>query len=441
MNRPLGAAWFLHQESRALLARLARVKPFMVQETMVPAANLAPATQIAIERFLQEGRGELRTAIRRFIRWLEGPGRRARPAAMQRRYTILKVRFTDILTQFDLFADAITQRSEQEIGLWLSGLDVVAADGLELVEGDYDMPPVICYLDRGAGAAIRRARTRLPGDKENPVAIVRVPRERMVGHGVASSLMHEVGHQGAALLDLVPSLRAEIGERQARAADPGQRRAWRCWGTWISEIVADFWSVAKVGVGSTLGLIAVVSLPPPFVFRFTLADPHPFPWIRVMLSATIGERVYPDRQWKEIRELWRRLYPVERQSPAMQTIAGDLERSMPALAELIAGHRPAKLRGLSLARAVRSPDRAARSLRALHQQWQADPATGRDAPPALALAVLGQARWDGLITPEQEGRQVGQLLTDWAVRSTYEAAQAAVDTQLTDAAPLAVVAE
>ena len=37
----------------------------------------------------------------------------------------------------------------------------------------------------------------------NPVAIIRVPRERMVGHGIASSLVHEVGHQGAALLGLV----------------------------------------------------------------------------------------------------------------------------------------------------------------------------------------------------------------------------------------------
>ena len=57
------------------------------------------------------------------------------------------------------------------------------------------------------GAAIRRARTRLPGGGENPVAIVRVPRERMVGTGIASSLVHEVGHQAAALLDLVNSLR------------------------------------------------------------------------------------------------------------------------------------------------------------------------------------------------------------------------------------------
>ena len=77
---------------------------------------------------------------------------------------------------------------------------------------------MVCYLARGPGAAIRRARTRLPGGGDNPVAIIRMPRERMIGSGIASSLVHEVGHQGAALLDLVPSLRARLGAVRVRRA-------------------------------------------------------------------------------------------------------------------------------------------------------------------------------------------------------------------------------
>ena len=114
--------------------------------------------------------------------WLQPTGkRRATAAEAQRRFTILRLKFNIVLTQFDMFADVITQRSENETGVWLSGLDVVAADALAL-PGYYDSPPVICYLDRDVGAAIRRARTRMPGGGENPVAIIRVPRERMVGH-------------------------------------------------------------------------------------------------------------------------------------------------------------------------------------------------------------------------------------------------------------------
>ncbi len=135
-------------------------------------------------------------------------------------FTVLRMRFNDVLSQFDLFADVITQRSEHETGVWLSGLDIAAAEALTLAGDYYQLPPVACYLDRGPGAAIRRARTRLPGGGENPVAVIRVPRERLVGSGIASSLVHEVGHQGAALLDLIPSLRPVIrtdGRRQPSA--------------------------------------------------------------------------------------------------------------------------------------------------------------------------------------------------------------------------------
>ena len=54
--------------------------------------------------------------------------------------------------------------------------------------------------------------------------MIRIPRERMIGYGIASSLVHEVGHQGAALLGLVESLRPDepAGERaRALEARPG----------------------------------------------------------------------------------------------------------------------------------------------------------------------------------------------------------------------------
>src|SRR6202011_6236091 len=130
----------------------------------------------------------------------------------------LRLRFNAVLSQLELFNQVITQRSESEQGLWLSGLDVVWSDALAL-PGYYEAPPIICYLDRGVGAAIRRARTRMPGGGENPVAVIRVPRERMIGSGIASSLIHEVGHQAAALLGLVPSLEQVLRAKQQVARE------------------------------------------------------------------------------------------------------------------------------------------------------------------------------------------------------------------------------
>ena len=99
------AAWMLAQEARALLTRLERVRPFALLEPMVPAANLLPHTQIAIERHLVIGRRDLERAVRAFIAWLRGVGRSASAAQAQRRFTFLRLQFNAALTQFDLFSD------------------------------------------------------------------------------------------------------------------------------------------------------------------------------------------------------------------------------------------------------------------------------------------------------------------------------------------------
>jgi hypothetical protein len=324
-----------------------------------------------------------------------------------------------VLAQFDLFTEAVTQRSEHRTGVWLSGLDMLAADGLQLGERYFDAPPLMCYLARGPGAAIRRARTRLPGGVPNPVALIRVPRERMVGHGIASSLLHEVGHQGAALLSLVESLRPVLLSEQHRAA-PQDRPVWGCWQRWISEIVADLWSVAKLGIGSTLGLIGVVSLPRWFVFRPSGDDPHPIPWIRVRLSSAIGDALYPDPQWAELGRMWCALYPPTGAPTAMHGPLARLEAEIPNLVNLLLEHRPPALRGARLGDALCLPDRRRSMLSARFGAWQQAPAGLRAAPPALAFAVLGQARFEGLITPERESAVLGDLLATWAVRSSLD---------------------
>jgi hypothetical protein len=406
----------LDQEARALLARLNRVKPFVLNQPMLLAASLLPPAQIAIERFLGTGRRELKERMQGFLAWLHGEGRHASPEDAQRRFVFLRLRFNAILSQLDLFNQVITQRGESEQGVWLSGLDVVSADALAL-PGYYEAPPIICYLDRGVGAAIRRARTRLPGGDENPVAVIRVPRERMIGSGIASSLIHEVGHQGAALLGLVPSLRAVLQTKQSASGD---KLVWQLWERWISEIVSDFWAIARVGVVSTLGLMGVVSLPRAFVFRLNFDDPHPTPWIRVKLSCAIGTGLYPHPQWKKVAELWESYYPVASLDDERRGLFARLEASLPEFVSILVNHRPRTLRGRSIGEAMNIEQRTPVRLAALYRAWNAAPAQLYRAPPSLAFAVLGQAKADGHLSPEDESDLLGKLLTYWAMRSTLD---------------------
>jgi hypothetical protein len=398
---------------------------------MVPAAALSFDAQTAIERYLWHGRQKLHRLVGEYLRWLHGPhAARVPPEEVQRRFVFLRLQFNVVLTQFDIFAHAITQRSEHQTGVWLSGLDAVAADALSLPGGYYQTPPVICYLDRDHGAAIRRAHTRLPGGGRNPVAIIRIPRERMIGTGIASSLVHEVGHQGAALLDLVANIRPLVHGFQQGPAE--QRLAWSCWERWISEIVADLWAVARVGIAAPHGMIGVVSLPRYFVFRPNLDDPHPSPFIRVKLSCALGRALYPDPQWDALARTWETLYPPRALDPSRRRLFAALETSMPSFVSLLVQHRPPALRGRSLQEALSVSQRSPARLRAYFKRWDADPRRVRDAPPSLALAVFGQARADGTLTPEAESRVVDELLTQWALRSTLSrsaicAAQSAAD--------------
>lgn len=415
------ASWLLEQETRALLTRLASVQPFVLQEPHLAAAALSPAALSGIEEFLLAGRREVRRRAQAFLRWLRGPGAAAPPAEQQRRYWMLRLSFMDALSQFDLFSEVITQRSEHGNGVLLSGLDVAAAEALLLPGGFFEGPPVICSLHRGLGGAIRRARTRLPGGGANPVALIRIPRERMIGYGIASSLVHEVGHQAAALLLLVETLRARLRPIRQRTR---LRAAWDLWDRWISEIVADFWSISRIGIGSTLGLVGLVSLPRSFVFRPSDDDPHPMPWVRVLLSCAIGDRMYPDPQWDRLAATWRSLYPLTGVRPQLAAIISELRATMPDLVSVIVEHRPPRLRGWALGEALRNPELQRQALLDRYAAWEADPREMSLAPPTVAFAVLGQARASGRLSPERESRLLRRLIRSWAVHSSLETARA-----------------
>lgn len=404
---------FLLTEAKALLTRLGQVRAFALTMPMAPAANISLPAQKAIHGLLGEGVKEMKAKVFAFIHWLQiKPG--LKPEQAQKQYALLKLKFNWLLDQVDIFADVLSQRAEHNTGISLAGMDTLAEDTLRLKGSFYSPPPLITYLDRGHGAAIRRARTRLPGGKSNPVAVIRVPRERMISTGIASSLVHEVGHQGATLLGLIPSLQKALQEK-ARS-EPGNARLWNWYERWISEILSDFWSVAMIGIGSTTGLINVVSVPSYFVFRLKDDDPHPPPWIRVRLSIAFGAALFPDRQWLRLRRLWNQLYPLHLAGPQKAETYKRLEALIPAFVGLALHHRPPALKGRELKDVFPLGSRQPVRLRQLHRQWAGRPERMLNQRPSLAFAVIGQARADGLMTPRQENVLLGKLLRGWALR-------------------------
>lgn len=414
MNKLTGPFQFLEMEAMSLLDRVQNLRPFALHMPMVGAA-LSTHTLATLDAHINKMRQRLAKMIADYIQWLRGVDPSEHSAVQaHRQYSFLRLHFNDVLGQFDLFSDVVTQRAEHEHGIWLAGLDVVATDALSLSREHYLTPPVMTYLDRGLGAAIRRIRTRLPGDAKNPVAIIRIPRERMVGSGVASSLVHEVGHQGSVLLDLINSFRPVLQSLQKGMGD--LKRAWRMWERWISEIIADFWAVAKIGVGATLGLMSVLSLPRPFIFRINNFDPHPIPWIRVKLSCTMGFMLYPHPQWGRLEKIWETYYPIKRLSVKQKSVLAPLERSLTSFVSLLIHHRPKALKGKTLQSVLANPNRHPNKLR---EMWERGISIEQLClyPPVLVLGMLGQARADGKLSSLAEGELLRKLFERWALRN------------------------
>ena len=67
MGADLTATWLLEQETRALLTRLASIRPFVLQEPYLAAAALSPAALSGIEQFLIAGRRDVRRRANAFL--------------------------------------------------------------------------------------------------------------------------------------------------------------------------------------------------------------------------------------------------------------------------------------------------------------------------------------------------------------------------------------
>lgn len=403
---------YLQSEARSLLTRLNQVRPFAMTMPMVKGASVSREAFEEITVLLENGKSKLRKKLYEFID-KTGSGNHASnyPREWQSEFSILKLRFNSILDQLDIFADVLSQRSEHYVGVWLSGLDVLAEDGLQVLKTIAVTPSLMVYLDRGHGAAIRRARTRLPGGDENPVAVIQIPRERMIGSGIASSLIHEVGHQAAAILDLVPTLKKKLVARQT--AEP-KNVAWKYFDRWISEIICDIWATGFLGITATLGLMGVVTLPRYFQFRLDVNDPHPAPYARVWISCAVGKKLFPHPQWDQLWNMWKEFYPLPGLREEIIKDLASIEKTSAAFIDLVLQHTTEEMKGRKLIDLFPVVQRQPLQLKNLYQLWKAKKISLAQMAPTLVFAVMGQAKADLVIDAETESAVLTRQLKRWA---------------------------
>jgi hypothetical protein len=406
---------YLLNEAKSLLTRLQQVKPFSMTMPMVRGASISGSAFKAVSDLLENGKKEIYKSVMNFIASVNNSPKTGEDLSkIQTAFTILKLRYNSILDQLDIFADVLSQRSEHEVGVWLAGLDALAEDGLQSGKELFEIPALMVFLERGHGAAIRRARTRLPGGDENPVAIIQIPRERMVGSGIAASLIHEVGHQAAESLQLTSSIKKQLGIIKNNAQK--NKDAWQHYERWISEILADLWAMGHLGISATIGLMSVVMLPKYFQFRLDLDDPHPAPYIRVKLSCAFGKALFPHQQWDILWNTWQQFYPHNDLPADKKELLRQLDEEENAFVQLLLNFKAVALKGKTVKDIFPAAQRQPQQLKMLYNAWKQNNELIKTAAPALVFAVLGQAKHDFVLSAHDENRLLTTQLRQWAYK-------------------------
>ena len=211
---------------------------------------------------------------------------------------------------FDYYVDLLHTRSEHGVGAILKACDMIAYESLRrgLQSLNYQVPSIVCYLDRGEGASILRAGIYLWDYQTNPAALIKVVRTA-IPFPRLTSILHECGHQAAQVTGWNEELATLI---YRTISNEGYSKGLaELWASWAPEIAADFWALNQSNFASVIGLAEVVAGSAKRVFRVIRGDPHPMGYLRIMLGIISCDIVFGNGPWDDYRKVWQLLYPIK----------------------------------------------------------------------------------------------------------------------------------
>ena len=239
-------------------------------------------------------------------------------------------RYTRTATLVEFYGDAVNTRTNPDVAALLRACDEMAVRSMAQVLEPLGKttPPVLTYLDiKELGAAILKADLRLwDGGTLSAVAAVKIAFHNLFR---PTALIHEAGHQFAHITGWNDEL-AEALESGLRGASSDVAGVW---GSWASEIAADTFAFAHTGYAAVVGLCDVLSGDEATVFQPRPGDPHPTPYVRVLLGTEMCTRFFGAGPWDELASAWTRSYPLE--NATKYGTEDLLRRSLPLLPRVV----------------------------------------------------------------------------------------------------------
>jgi hypothetical protein len=275
-------------------------------------AVAAPEAWAALEDYL--GRS-VRTRLTEVVNTLVGEGQALQRmldgdrdlAEVRRGLLRLRRRYLQVETILDFYGHAINSRTNPRLRALLCGFDTLAGDSMAavLTRVGIDTPLALVYLDSGLGAAILRAGIRLwDQGHPSPAAAIKLTRHNL---SYPTALLHECAHQVANLTGWNGELAGALAER----VTPHSRELGDLWGSWSGEVAADVYAFAQAGWAPVAALVNVVDGPTSAVYRVRPGDPHPFPFIRMLLNVALCRSWYGTGPWDDVAAAWLHRHPPD----------------------------------------------------------------------------------------------------------------------------------
>jgi hypothetical protein len=200
-------------------------------------------------------------------------------------------------------------------------------------------PPLIyCSTEYSPATWVREGR---PNDGRDyalggatlPIPVIEMPWDQLDNSWEYLSIHHEVGHDIEADLKLRPSLMAALQQELTAAGTFGPRIP--VWQAWLGEVVADLCALRLAGPAFANALLQLLLLPKSAVVSFSINDPHPTPYIRILMNAeyirSLGTMQAIQDHANELATEWRTLYGATSGTSALDAYANDFPAVFKAL--------------------------------------------------------------------------------------------------------------